>query len=691
VTFYVLPIANSLNPPYPLSCVTKVVWKFSDGDVVLSPYEPYERTLPPGGYNVPVQIYNNPYPTFGVTTTLPFTIGRGLVHAASLLNDFPEGSPASFRISRTNADVATTVGWVIRDSLQGNATPTSGLSPATGSVTLAAGELSQVVSVPTTDDAVFQGNKTYYVQITSTTNDYFSDRGFTYFNVLENDLAIIDFVRPLTVREDAGTATIKVQRTGFLPSPVSVSFDMPGYKGVLPASGVLNFAAGETLKTFNVTIVDDNEWSGDRNLEMTLSGLPPSARFPDQASSDRAPLTIVEDEPTPRLTVADVSVAEGNSWVSWGSFTVKLAPPVESLTVYYDILDESAKGGIDYVRDSSGYLSFHTPETVLTVPFQILGDTVREPNKTFKLRIRAASNPHVALPPDATCTILNDDPLFAPSTASIAKGRSQRFSLDIGLPAPSALSLPIRVTDASVLTVPAFLKFSPGQSSATFDAVGANAGTARITVQLPPENGGAALEAAVTVHEGGTAVFEPAAINVIAGAETTVKISLDPASAQEQRLQLTSGNGDLAAVPSEVIVPAGGSGTFTVKGLAPGATYVKAFLPASFGEGYVIALLDVSERATTPAITSIEPSSGPAAGGTTFLARGALLTGDCTLLFGGAPATNYALTSEGMLLGSTPPHANGPVDVTLQCGTSTFVLTNAFTYLGTPRTRSARH
>jgi hypothetical protein len=102
-------------------------------------------------------------------------------------------------------------------------------------------------------------------------------------------------------------------------------------------------------------------------------------------------------------------------------------------------------------------------------------------------------------------------------------------------------------------------------------------------------------------------------------------------------------------------------------------------------------LLDVVQKPPAMAITAIEPSSGSANGGTPFLARGSLLTADCRLLFGGTPATLMALTSDGMLIGLTPPNAAGSVDVTLVCGESHFALTDAFTYIGVPRVRSARH
>ncbi len=673
---------HSFSPSAPVSCVSKVVWKFADGDVVVTPYAPYQRTLPGGRYQVPVEVFNADY---GSTNLFPgsvnFTVGRGGVSVDRAASSFTEGSPVRLDIARSNGETATTIQWIISDTT-GGTTPSADFSPASGSVTLPAGQVAQQITVIPVDDAVYRGDRTYYARLISATNDYIPNGQDASFTVRENDVAIIDFAnRPLTVRENAGVATIGIQRTGVLTSAVSVAFSATYGQNFLPTTGILNFAPGETLKTFNITILNDQEWTGDKSVQIELTNRSEEARLFNNSYWYTTTLTIQEDEPTPKITISDVSIAEGNSGRQTGTFTIKLSPPGPSFYAYYTTVDGTAVDGSDYVISAYFQLNFDRTHTEFKLPFDVLSDTVREAHETFKLRITYVSNQGIALPPDATCTILNDETLLTPATSRIAKGQTQRFSLDIGLPARSALSIPIRVPESSVVTAPAALSFIPGQSTATFEVVGAKTGSARVSAQLPPEQGGNVLESTVTVHDSGTALFEPAAVTAYVGEETTVRVSLNPASAQTQRIPLVIADAKIATVMPEVSIPPGGSATFTVKGIARGGTSLKATLPSEFGGYDVIALVDVLDKPLTPTLASLTPATGPAAGGTAFEARGSQLAADCTLSFGGVPATVLALSATGALTGITPAHAAGTVDVALRCGTSTFTLTNAFTYV----------
>jgi hypothetical protein len=310
---------------------------------------------------------------------------------------------------------------------------------------------------------------------------------------------------------------------------------------------------------------------------------------------------VQEDDPLPTLSIAGGSSAgEGNSGSLSGAFTVKLSAPVKGVDYEYELVDGSATFGSDYTGTKSGVLHFDPAHSEQTIPFQILGDTAAEGDESLRLHLSRVSSyaSQIAIPPDATFTILNDDAGLTPLSAQLARGESMRYTLDFGLPAASAITIPLSASDPAILSLPASAQIAAGQTRTTFNVTAREPGTARIAARLPD---GRSLTSFVTVHDSGP------------------------------------------------------------------------------------------PKPSTPAITSVEPATGSAAGGTPFVARGLLLTADCTLLFGGAAATTITLTSDGMLSGITPMHAAGPVDVTLQCGADTFVLTNAFTYTAPSRVRSARH
>ena len=87
-----------------------------------------------------------------------------------------------------------------------------------------------------------------------------------------------------------------------------------------------------------------------------------------------------------------------------------------------------------------------------------------------------------------------------------------------------------------------------------------------------------------------------------------------------------------------------------------------------------------------PVVTSVTPSSGPLAGGTTVTIAGSRLADVTGVTFGGTAASALAVISDSQVQATAPAHAAGPVDVqaTDVAGTSPSVAGDAFTYLAPP-------
>jgi hypothetical protein len=98
--------------------------------------------------------------------------------------------------------------------------------------------------------------------------------------------------------EQAGSATITVQRGGDVSAPVNIHYATANGTATAPAdytatSGTFNFAVGEATKTFNVVILDDEENEGDQTINLTLS-IP---SFGDSLGAPSAAvLTILDDD-----------------------------------------------------------------------------------------------------------------------------------------------------------------------------------------------------------------------------------------------------------------------------------------------------------------------------------------------------------------------------------------------------------
>jgi len=84
-----------------------------------------------------------------------------------------------------------------------------------------------------------------------------------------------------------------------------------------------------------------------------------------------------------------------------------------------------------------------------------------------------------------------------------------------------------------------------------------------------------------------------------------------------------------------------------------------------------------------PSVTSITPSSGPGAGGTSVTIDGQNFSAVSAVDFGGQPATSFHVVTSTEISAVSPAHAAGPVDVTVATpnGTSATSSADQFTYL----------
>lgn len=110
----------------------------------------------------------------------------------------------------------------------------------------------------------------------------------------------------------------------------------------------------------------------------------------------------------PSVSIADTTVAEGNSGSSSASFTVTLSgPAAKPVTVGYTTVDGSARAGEDYTA-TSGTVSFAPGVTSAKVDVVVLADTVVEPTETFTVELANPAGASLGAA-TATATITNDD------------------------------------------------------------------------------------------------------------------------------------------------------------------------------------------------------------------------------------------------------------------------------------------
>ncbi|HEX7956391.1 MAG TPA: Calx-beta domain-containing protein, partial [Pyrinomonadaceae bacterium] len=198
--------------------------------------------------------------------------------------------------------------------------------------------------------------------------------------------------------ESKGTATVVVTRTLGTAGAAGVDYSTAdgtaaAGEDYAPASGTLQFAPGETTKSFTVSLVNDARDENEESFQLTLSN--PTGGIVLGAGS-AATVSVSDDDPRPALSVRQVIVAEGNSGTTPAVFGVRLsAPSGKVVTVNYATGGGSASPGQDF-QDVSGTLVFNPGETTKQVSVVVNGDTLPERDELFTFAIFQPTNATLA-------------------------------------------------------------------------------------------------------------------------------------------------------------------------------------------------------------------------------------------------------------------------------------------------------
>jgi hypothetical protein len=130
-----------------------------------------------------------------------------------------------------------------------------------------------------------------------------------------------------------------------------------------------------------------------------------------------ADFKILSDPVVGTVSIADVSVTEGNAGTKTVTFTVS-ATGGAAFTVGFATANGTAMAGVDYVA-TSGTLSFAVGEISKTISVTINGDATFEPDETFFLNLANASNGVTITDGQGFATIGNDDPVPVSETISV--------------------------------------------------------------------------------------------------------------------------------------------------------------------------------------------------------------------------------------------------------------------------------
>ncbi|HEX4344696.1 MAG TPA: Calx-beta domain-containing protein [Solirubrobacteraceae bacterium] len=282
-----------------------------------------------------------------------------------------------------------------------------------------------------------------------------------------NSIAVND----VQVTEGPGTvdATFAVTRdAGLLSGSTSVSYRTADGSATSPAdylatSGTLSFGSallGATQTQYvTVAVAPDTLDEDTESFHLVIAG--------EEVTDGDGVGTILDDDPTPSLSVADSpAVSEGTAGAR-ATFVIRLsAVSGRDVSVAFATANGSATAGQDYTA-RSGTLVIPAGSASGSIAVAILDDAVVEPTESFQLRLSSPQNATLANA-TASATILDDDVPPAPPPPPppvVAPGGQTSIPLPVlgstSVPGTKTSTKPATTTGSSTSSRPALGLSSP--------------------------------------------------------------------------------------------------------------------------------------------------------------------------------------------------------------------------------------
>jgi hypothetical protein len=276
-----------------------------------------------------------------------------------------------------------------------------------------------------------------------------------------------------TVAEQSALATITVSRTlGSAPSG-TVTYATGGGTATpgsdfTDSSGTLNFAPGETIKSFTVPIVNDSLDENPETINLTLSS--PEGGL--ALGRNTSVINIIDNDPQPTISIDDVTVGEGDSGSTAAVFTLRLsAPSGRSVRVLFNTVGFSAQSGLDFSSIFGLTVTINPGEITRGVPVQILGDNLVEASEIFFAEMISPSNATLG-DSNGTGTIIDDDSLVLLTETNSERAISLDSVLFLRDPFPILNTRNFSLDHRTrIMLFATGLKLAPGEDASTISAV----------------------------------------------------------------------------------------------------------------------------------------------------------------------------------------------------------------------------
>ena len=417
-------------------------------------------------------------------------------------------------------------------SANGSALAASDYAAIAGSVTFAPGETSKTITVAIINDAVFEGNENFQVNLSTPTNATIASGSVT--TVIHDDgtglggtnddrLTVVNVSSP-TVSE-GGNLVFSITLSGTSTTATSVSVTPSSGSAILGTDTGLQEVStdgGATWSTLGATVIVPAGASGFQVRVATINdGLIEGsetinlAAATAQNTSSVVGIGTILDGTVPTLNIsgpADVNEAAGTV-----TYTISLsAASVAPVSVNYGTANGTALAGSDYTA-IAGSVTFAPGETSKTITVAITNDTVFEGSENYQVRLSTPTNATIGngtvntvIHDDGTGVDgADDDRLIVVNVSSPTVGEGGNLVFSVTLNGTSTTATTVSVTPSSGTAI---LGTDTGLQEVSTDG-GATWSTLGSTVTVPP--GASSFQVRVaTINDG--LVEGPETINLAA-------------------------------------------------------------------------------------------------------------------------------------------------------------------------------
>jgi Ca2+-binding RTX toxin-like protein len=277
-------------------------------------------------------------------------------------------------------------------TIQGTATQGSDFLATAGTLVFQPGVLSQTITVEVNGDTTTEDTEQFLVQLFSPINAVLSDS--QGLGTILNDDAIVTFDDVDIVEGESGTSTATFNVVLSNPTSEAITLNyqtvansasagIPAIGGdYLDTSGSLTFAAGETTKSFAVTINGDTTVEGFETFFVNLTLASGSVQLPDPQA-----IGTIQNDDIALININNPSVTETTGVNTTVSFTVGLTQ-LNAFDVTVDvqtvdgILAPAAVGGSDFIALPATTVTIPAGSLTATQDVTIIGDTEFEGGAT---------------------------------------------------------------------------------------------------------------------------------------------------------------------------------------------------------------------------------------------------------------------------------------------------------------------